>query len=76
MIEYNGSTFHDLFNNPVPVDDFITDLNPPPVPIDDSPCPNKIALYTSDPLTPAIYFTYINSVGILPPLLNTHNLLS
>ena len=57
MREYNNRTVYDRFNNPFSVDFGRPALNITHTPIDDSPCPNKRAQYTSDPLPAAISVT-------------------
>ena len=47
MREYNSSTVYDCFNNPFPFYCGIQALNLSPVPIYDSPHPNKRARYTA-----------------------------
>ena len=48
---------YELFNNNTPVDYSSPYLNITPMPIDDSPRPNKRYQYTSDPLPDSIYVT-------------------
>ena len=48
---------YELFNNNTPVDYSSPYLSITPMPIDDSPRPNKRYQYTSDPLPDSIYVT-------------------
>ena len=63
MRGYNYRAFCDCFKSPFPVYCGIPYLNIPPMPIDDSPCPNKISHYTPDLLPAAIYVASETSVS-------------
>ena len=63
MRKYNYGTVYDCFNNNFLVDYSTLDLTPTPIPIDDSPRPNKISWYNSVPLPADIYVTSGNSVS-------------
>ena len=56
-LEYNNRTVYDCFNDLLTDEFFIPDLHLPPIAIDDRPRPYKIALYTPDLFTSAIYVT-------------------
>ena len=64
-IGYNYKIVFGFFNITLTVYCGIPDFNPPPIPIDDSSHPGKIAHYTPDPLTYALSFAYENSVSNL-----------
>ena len=65
MREYNDRKFYDFFNNPFPFYCGSPDLNLSPMPMGDSPHPNKRARYTSDPLPDSISVTSVNNVSTL-----------
>ena len=65
MRQYTDITVYDCFNNTFPVYGVSKDLNKPPIPIDDSPRPNKISRQTSDTLPYDIPVTSGNSVSKL-----------
>ena len=76
--KYNDRTVYDWFNDSFSFDCGSPALNPPHVPIGDSPRLNKTAWYTSDPLTDAISITPGYSVSTLttpsdPPQLPEQN---
>ena len=63
--EYNDRTVYHCSDNHFSVDSGTPDLILPPIPIDDSPHPNKKARYTSDPLPADISVTSGKSVSTL-----------
>ena len=60
---YNDRTFYGCFNNLFTAGFGSPALSLPPMPIYDSPHPNKRSRYTSDPLPAAIYVTSGNYVS-------------
>ena len=75
MRECNDRTFYDWFNNLFSIDCGSPYLNFPHIPVDDSPRPNRMSWYTSDPLpaaisvTPGYYVSTLTTPSDSPQLL-------
>ena len=65
MREYNDRTVYNCFENTFLFNCGIPDFNFPPMPIDDSPHPNKRVCYIPGPLPATISVAYGNSVSTL-----------